>query len=150
MASSLETRVPFLDNDLVDFSIKCPVNLKLNNLQEVIRLNENDPGNKKKRYFSKTKDGKQILRDTMRSHVPDFVVDATKQGFSSPDASWFKGESIDFVRHRLLNNNARIYEFMDPSTVHQMVNEHLEGKQNRRLFIWSLLNTEEFLEQFVS
>ena len=150
MASSLETRVPFLDNDLVNFSLQCPVNLKLNNLQNVIRINENDTGNKKKRYFSKTKDGKQILRDMMRRHVPDKVVDAVKQGFSAPDASWFKGESMDFVKRRLLNKNARINEYMDSKIIHALINEHLEGKHNRRLLIWSLLNTEEFLEQYVA
>jgi len=148
MANGLETRVPFLDNDLVGFSTQCPVNLKLNNLQEVVRLNENDPGNKKNRYFSKTKDGKQILRDMMRRHVPDKIVDAVKQGFSAPDASWFKGESIDFVQRRLLNNNARINEYMDASVIKDMVDEHIDGRQNRRLFIWSLLNFEEFLEQY--
>ena len=46
MANSLETRVPFMDNDLVDFAIQCPVSLKLNNLGEVVRLNENEAGRK--------------------------------------------------------------------------------------------------------
>ena len=48
MSHSMETRVPFLDNDLVDFAMKCPINLKLNNLQNIIQINENDPGIKKK------------------------------------------------------------------------------------------------------
>ena len=47
MAHGLETRVPFLDNDLVDFAMRCPVNLKLNNLSTVLRINENDPGGMK-------------------------------------------------------------------------------------------------------
>jgi asparagine synthase (glutamine-hydrolysing) len=46
MAHSLETRVPFMDNDLVDFAMQCPVDLKLNNLGEVTRLNENASGRK--------------------------------------------------------------------------------------------------------
>jgi asparagine synthase (glutamine-hydrolysing) len=46
MAHGLETRVPFLDNDLVDFAMRCPVRLKLNNLSEVVRINENEPGDK--------------------------------------------------------------------------------------------------------
>ncbi|HEY4832498.1 MAG TPA: asparagine synthase (glutamine-hydrolyzing), partial [Waddliaceae bacterium] len=41
MAHSLETRVPFLDNDLVDFAMKTPVSMKLGNLKEVVQLNEN-------------------------------------------------------------------------------------------------------------
>ena len=55
MAHSLETRVPFLDNDLVDFAMRCPVNLKLNDLGEVIRINENEPGGKSRKYFQKTR-----------------------------------------------------------------------------------------------
>jgi len=46
MAHGLETRVPFLDNDLVDFAMQMPVSLKLANLKEIIRLNENEPGQK--------------------------------------------------------------------------------------------------------
>ena len=38
MSNSLETRVPFLDNDLVDFSMAVPVNLKLGNLEKVKEL----------------------------------------------------------------------------------------------------------------
>ena len=65
MAHGLETRVPFLDNDLVDFAMRVPVRLKLNNLAEVVRINENEPGDKPARYFQRTRDGKQILRDVM-------------------------------------------------------------------------------------
>ena len=53
MAHGLETRVPFLDNDLVEFAMKCPVNLKLDNLKKNISLNENEAGGKKKLYFQK-------------------------------------------------------------------------------------------------
>lgn len=147
MAHGLETRVPFMDNDLVDFAMRCPVNLKLNNLAEVVRFNENTPSDKKAQYFQKTKDGKQILRDVMRRYIPEDIANAEKQGFSAPDASWFKGESIDFVRRTLLNGHARIYEFLDRRAVQRLVNEHLTGAQNRRLLIWSLLNVEESLAQ---
>jgi asparagine synthase (glutamine-hydrolysing) len=145
MAHGLESRVPFLDNDLVDFAMRVPVRLKLNNLAEVTRLNENEAGDKPARFFQKTRDGKQILRDVMGRFIPEDVTKAEKQGFSAPDASWFKGESIDFVRGTLINNNARIYDYLDAGTVHRLLNEHLSGANNRRLLIWSLLNVEQFL-----
>lgn len=148
MAHSLETRVPFMDNDLVDFAMKCPINLKLNNLQEVIRINENRTGGKKDQYFQKTNDGKQILRDVMRRYIPDDITNAEKQGFSAPDNSWFKGESIEFVKRTLLGNNARIYEWMDRTALSKLINEHLSGEQNRRLLIWSLLSVEQWLKEF--
>lgn len=146
MAHGLETRVPFMDNDLVDFAMGCPVNLKLNNLAEVVRINENEPG-KQAKYFQKTKDGKQILRDVMRQYIPDDIANAEKQGFSGPDGSWFKGESIEFVKHKLMNGNAKIYDLLDRDSVQGLIGEHLSGKKNQRLLVWSLLNIEAYLGQ---
>jgi asparagine synthase (glutamine-hydrolysing) len=146
MAHSLENRVPFMDNDLVDFAMQCPVNHKLNNLAEVLRVNENDPRDKQSVYFQKTNDGKQILRDMMARYIPEDITKAEKQGFSSPDASWFKGESIKFVKRKLLNGQAHIYDVLDRKTVISLIEQHLNGEQNRRLLIWSLLNVEEWME----
>ena len=145
MAHGLESRVPFLDNDLVDFSMKVPVRLKLDNLNEVVRLNENEPGPKTHIYFQKNKDGKRLLRDVMERYIPKEVTDGEKQGFSAPDASWFKGESIDYVRHVLFDSEALIYQYMDKQAVQRLVSEHLDGRENRRLFIWSLLNVEQWM-----
>ena len=147
MAHGLEGRVPFLDNDLVDFAMAVPVSMKLMNLTEVVRLNENEPGQKGKKYFQKTRDGKIVLRKMLERHVPFDVSNRIKQGFSAPDASWFKGDSIQYVTNRLINGYANLYEFLDSSTIRGLIMEHLEGKKNRRLLIWSLLNLEEWLSQ---
>ncbi len=149
MAHSLETRVPFLDNDLVDFAMKLPTRLKLGKLGEVVRLNENEPGEKTAKYFQKARDGKLLLRQMMQRHIPSDVIDREKQGFSAPDASWFKGESIDYVRQVIGSNSAQLWNFMDRGAVQGLVNEHLDGKQNRRLLIWSLLNVEHFCQQYL-
>jgi asparagine synthase (glutamine-hydrolysing) len=148
MAHGLENRVPFMDNDLVEFAMQCPVSLKLNSLDKFAKINENEVGGKKEIYFQKTNDGKQILRRMMSKYIPVEVTLAKKQGFSSPDASWFKGESIDFVKRKLLNNNALIYEFLDKKIIENLLFEHFNGVQNRRLLIWSLLNIEEALNNF--
>lgn len=147
MAHGLESRVPFLDNDLVDFAMACPVNMKLNNLANVVRINENMQGDKQNMYYSRTKDGKKILRDVMNRYIPDDIAGAEKQGFSAPDASWFKGESIDFVRRSLLAGKPKIYELLDRNAIERLINEHLSGKHNRRLLIWSLLSIEAWLSQ---
>ena len=149
MAHSLETRVPFLDNDLVDFAMKVPVKLKLKNLYEIVRLNENEPGPKTTKYFQKTRDGKLLLRRVMERYIPKEITEAEKQGFSAPDASWFKGESMDYVRRVLFNNHAKIYDLLEKSAVQQLVEEHLQGKQNRRLLIWSLISIEWFLRNYL-
>jgi asparagine synthase (glutamine-hydrolysing) len=149
MAHSLETRVPFLDNDLVDFAMKVPVNLKLGNLTEVVRLNENEVASKTSKYFQKTRDGKLLLRRMMSRHIPQEVADREKQGFSAPDASWFKGDSIDYVRRTLYQDNANLYQYLDQSIIQELVDDHLEGRENRRLLIWSLLNIEQWMRHYL-
>ncbi len=149
MAHSLETRLPFLDNDLVDFAQTVPVGLKLGNLAEVVRLDENEPGPKTRRFFANARDGKLILRKAMERHVPPDITGQEKQGFAAPDASWFRGESIDYVRRTLLEGDARVYEWLDRDTVHELVGEHLAGRENRRLLIWSLLSLEQWAKTFL-
>ncbi|HYC02695.1 MAG TPA: asparagine synthase (glutamine-hydrolyzing) [Azospirillaceae bacterium] len=149
MAHSLETRVPFLDNDLVDFAMRVPAHLKLGRLKENLRLNENEAGAKSAIYFQRTRDGKLLLRELMERYVPREVVEREKQGFSAPDASWFRGESIDYVRRTLLRQDAHIYNYLDRDTVHDLVGDHLEGRTNRRLLIWSLLSVENWIESFM-
>lgn len=146
MAHSLESRVPLLDNDLVDFAMKVPVRFKLKELKNVVHRNENMVGNKTGDYFSKTNDGKLVLRDAMSKFIPSDVTDRVKQGFSAPDASWFKGESIDFVTKELKNKNNKIYNVMDYSSVNELLDEHLSGAANRRLYVWSLLNVSEAIK----
>lgn len=149
MAHGLEARVPFLDNDLVDFAMRLPLSMKLGNLGDVVRLNENEPGSKTARYYSKTRDGKRLLRQVMRRHVPERITDGEKKGFSAPDASWYRGESIDYVRSALMGSQARIYDYLDRAAVQDLLTEHLEGRQNRRLLVWSLLYLEEWCRVFL-
>jgi asparagine synthase (glutamine-hydrolysing) len=148
MAHSLEARVPFMDNDLVDFAMKLPVKFKLGNLQEVVRLDENEIGGKQNRYYQKTRDGKLLLRKMMQMYVPENITNGIKQGFSSPDRSWFKRESTDFIKKKIIDNNSPLYDYFDKKSIHKLVNEHFEGKRNRRLFIWSLINFDEWLRAF--
>ncbi len=148
MAHGMETRVPFMDNDLVDFATRLPVKHKLGNLAEVVKLNENDPGGKNARYFQKTSDGKLLLRKMMAGLIPREVVEREKQGFSAPDASWFKGESIDYVQNLLGNPGARCYEVLDYDTMQGLIGLHMSGKENKRLLIWSMLNFEHTLREF--
>lgn len=149
MAHSLEARVPFLDNDLVDFACQLPPSFKLRDLAPPLSgVDENEPG-KRLRYNSVTQDGKMILRQACTRLVPASVTERAKQGFSAPDASWFRGESIDYVNGLLLDPSARIYEYLNPAFVHHRLHEHSQGHHNHRLFIWSLLSFEWWLRTFL-
>lgn len=149
MAHGLETRVPFLDNDLVNFAMRVPVKMKLGNLEGIVKLNENDPGPKTRKYFERTKDGKLLLRKAMQRYIPERFTMAEKQGFSAPDASWFRGESILFVQRLLCDGPAMIYDFLDREATTALILEHLKGMQNRRLLIWSLICFELWCRTFL-
>lgn len=135
MAHGLETRVPFLDNDLVDFAMKVPTSLKITSQGE--RVDENN-------LFSKInahKNGKDILRKTLSTYLEKQITENAKQGFSSPDASWFRGESIEYVKKEL----SHVSEVFDQNAVNRIFTEHAAGEKNNRLAIWSLLYLNKIL-----
>ena len=145
MSHGLETRVPFLDNQVVDFACKLPVQSKLQRFEK-ITMNENE--NIKKREI-RSKDGKLILRELMNSAIKsDTNTNAVKQGFSAPDASWFRGESLDYLKDKLFNPTARLYDYIDYKEATNHIQRHLNGYENKRLFLWSLLYLQNLLEKF--
>ncbi len=148
MAHSLETRVPFLDNDLVEFAVRLPARHKIRDLQCTAPMDENLPG-KRKLYDLQTANGKVVLREAMSRIVPREVIQRHKQGFSAPDASWFRGESIDYINRLLRNPKALVYEFLNPAFVGEVLDQHCSGKVNRRLLIWSLLSFEWWCRCFL-
>lgn len=135
MAHSLETRVPFLDNDLVDFAMQVPMHLKIKNHSK--KVDENDLESKVDAH----KDGKYLLRQTLSKYLDKQVTENKKQGFSSPDASWFRGESIEYVRGELSD----VSTLFDQNIVNKIFKEHASGKTNNRLALWSLLYLNKIL-----
>jgi len=147
MAFGLETRVPFLDNDLVDFACRIPVRLKVSGIEKLEHIDENMP--RKKEYVHNVMDtGKTILRSAMRRILSPTVVQGRKQGFSAPDESWFRGSSADYIRALLLSPSSRIQEYLNAASVRQIIDEHTSGQLNKRLLIWSLLCFEWWLRRF--
>jgi asparagine synthase (glutamine-hydrolysing) len=126
MAHSLETRVPFLDNDLVDFAMQISFKYKVNG--DI---------------------GKIVLREAMKGLLPDAVLERRKQGFSAPDGTWYRGQSIRYVQQVLTDEGANIYEYVDYKYVQERLLQHWQGKSNQRLFIWSLLCFELWLREFI-
>ena len=148
MAHSLETRVPLLDNDLVDLACQTPVRYKIANLQNW-KAFDKDTSHQGKIGLERTEVGKDILRKTMGRIIPKSITQAKKQGFSAPDESWFRGSSEQYVRDLLLDDKTRINEYLNPEYVRQVIEAHSSGVENKRLLIWSLLSFEWWLKQFV-
>ena len=145
MAYSLESRVPFLDNDLVDFALTCPTHYKLSDPLHLPPTDHNAVASARVSAYDAHADGKRLLRRVMGRYQPRGIEAYQKQGFSGPDSSWFKGPSMELVRNRLLDPNAPVYSILDYRAVSALVVEHLAGKSNHRLLIWSLLTTNEAL-----
>ena len=149
MANGLEERFPFLDNDLVNFAQKIPVKHKLGNLETMKQLDENEAGNKKKVY-TEFDDGKNVLRKAMMDFIPDSIINRKKQGFSAPDESWYRGENAAYIKELLLNKKTVSSDFINPSYIRKIVDEHINKRINHRLLIWSLMNFEWWCRLFLN
>lgn len=149
MAHALETRVPFLDNNLVDFAMGLPPRFKLRDLASAPSVDEDEAGKTTRYRAQPTADGKVVLRDAMSRLMPSHVTSRAKQGFAAPDASWFRGESIDYVNRLLRDPKACLNEVLCPTYIARVLDEHTSGQVNHRLMIWSLLSFEWWLRTFL-
>ena len=86
MAHGLEVRVPFLDNDVVDFCQRLP---------RALRVDGNSPSHGVGSV--RTTAGKRILRRALSGLLPEPTLEAPKQGFAGPDSQWFSGA----LRHHI-------------------------------------------------
>ena len=126
MAHSLESRVPFLDNELVEVARRIPSRLKHSN-----------------------GGGKRILRRAMHGLLPDEIIEKPKQGFSPPDESWYRGPTMEQIRSLLLDRRTTERGYFQPAALRRVLDEHEAGRRNNRLLIWSLLCFEWWNRLFI-
>jgi asparagine synthase (glutamine-hydrolysing) len=148
MASGLEERFPFLDNALVDFATRLPARHKLSDLEHMLTVDE-DAVRKKLLAEDSFAGGKSCLRQAMAHVLPSEIMDRRKQGFSSPEASWYRGENAVYVRDMLLGKDLASTEYLDADFIRDTVEAHMSGKKNNRLLIWSLLSFEQWCRVFL-
>jgi len=136
MANSLETRVPFLDNELADLALSLPHAYRLGPQSRVLG-GPGLPGDPEGTVSSK-----YVLRKAVRGLVPPEILARRKQGFSPPDGSWYRGPTMEYVRRILLHPRSLERGLVRPEYVRRLVDEHTSGRRNHRLAMWSLLNIE--------
>ena len=146
-ANNLMSRACFMDNNLVNFAQKLPIKYKIKNIEKFNKLNENEL--KKMKKYNEYNEGKYILRKAMKDIVPDEILKRRKQGFSSPDASWYRNENSKYVNDILLNKNAAYKDIISQKYVKTILDEHIKNRTNYRLLIWSLLSFEWWLRKFI-
>ena len=149
MANGLEERYPFMDNDLVNFAMKIPIDFKLGNLKK--NLEKVDENNKlSKKEYREYDDGKRVLRKAMEEFIPNAIINRKKQGFSAPDESWYRGENANFIKEVLFDENTISTNYIDKNYIEKIVKEHLYENKNHRLLIWSFLNFEYWCKIFLN
>jgi len=148
MASGLEERFPFLDNALVDFAVRLPARHKLSDLEHMLQVDE-DALRKKLLAEDSFAGGKSCLRQAMAHVLPPEIMNRRKQGFSSPEASWYRGANADYVREMLLGTDLASTDYLDADFIRATVEAHMSGRKNNRLLIWSLLSFEQWCRVFL-
>jgi len=148
MAHTLETRMPFLDNDLVDFAVRLPVRYKVANRNTTSAIDQNEPA-KRIRYQMQHGDDKPVLRKALGKIIPNETMQQIKSKLNPPKANWNEGESVHYVNRVLRDRRARILDYIEPHYIYERLDEHTSGHRNNRLLIWSLLSFEWWLRKFM-
>jgi asparagine synthase (glutamine-hydrolysing) len=124
MAHSLETRVPLLDNTLVDYLLETDWSLLCDG-----------------------QTGKMLFREAVRPLVPDSIYRKPKMGFGPPDASWYRGKLRPYVESVLSPQRIARRGVFRPEWVAQKLAAHMSGEANWVALIWCLLSFEIWCDQ---
>lgn len=124
MAASIESRVPFLDHKLVEFSARMPREMKL-----------------------RSGTTKWVLREAMKGILPSEILDRPKMGFPVPIGNWFRGQYKHIVDEFVLGPRAMSRGIFDPAFVRKLVARHNAGEHHDER-IWTLLNFEIWQRSF--
>ena len=126
MATSIESRVPFLDHKLVEFAARLPDEWKLSGLTT-----------------------KRVLREAMKGLLPESILNRPKMGFPVPFASWTRGTWNQVVRDVLLDRRSTERGIIDPAAVDRLLRDHAASVVDAGDQIWSLLNLELWYRTFI-
>lgn len=124
MANSLETRVPLLDHRVVELAWQLPLHLKIREGK-----------------------GKWILREVLYRHVPRELIERPKKGFSIPLDQWLRGPLRDWAEALLAESRLQQEGYFMAKPIRELWGEHLSGKRDNALKLWSILMFQAWLER---
>ncbi len=126
MAHSLESRVPLLDHQLIEFATTIPSHFKLNGLTT-----------------------KHILKQAVTGLIPDEIIHRRKQGFDVPIREWFKHDLRELLHDTLLDRRTRERGYFDERAITSIIKEHERGRRNYARHLWGLLTLELWHRAFI-
>ena len=125
MAASIESRVPFLDHKLVEYTAKLPEKMKI-----------------------RGRTTKWILREAMKGILPREILDRPKMGFPVPLGKWIRGEFRHVVNEYVLSDRSLAREIFEPDFVRELVAAHNAGEDHTSR-IFRLVNFEIWHRKFI-
>jgi asparagine synthase (glutamine-hydrolysing) len=113
MFCGLEVRSPFLSKEVIEFSRKLPMQLKIKN-----------------------RSGKNILKEILRRHVPEELWDRPKHGFTPPISDWMRGPLREWCEAKI----SVPIDFFDTEKIKTMWNRHIKGDNRYTYDLWALIS----------
>ncbi len=126
MAHSLEVRPPLMEHKLVEFASRIPTHLKLNGAKL-----------------------KYILRKVASRYIHPSLITRKKQGFGFPLAYWMRDELRVFLRQVVRESRFIENRIFNRNYVHNMIEEHIDGKRDHNFRIWIFMNLEIWYRIFI-
>ncbi len=126
MATSLETRAPFLDTEVMELAFSMPGRLKIRAGQR-----------------------KHVLKRAMRDLLPESVLTRPKEGFSIPMKTWLRSEWAPLMQDLLSPDTTRRRGWFEPMEITRRVDEHLAGTDNHAHQLFSLMVLERWAQSFL-
>jgi len=126
MAASIESRVPFLDHPLVEFSTRVPSDLKL-----------------------KGGSGKHLIKRVAEEFLPHDIVHRKKMGFPTPLRAWLRDPRLQPVLDNMTTGDGFLASVVDPAAVDALLERHRGGQHDVTDRLWRLLNLHLWGEIFI-
>jgi asparagine synthase (glutamine-hydrolysing) len=123
MATSLETRAPFLDTDVMELAFSMPGDLKIRG------------GTRK-----------YVLKQALKEVIPSSILDRRKEGFSIPMKNWLRHELKPLMIRLLAPERLQLRGLVEPTEVARMIEEHCAGRVNHAHLLFSLMVFEQWAE----
>lgn len=126
MAASVESRVPFLDQTLVEYAAAMPAAFKLRHGQT-----------------------KAVLREALRGRIPNAILTRKKMGFPTPVGHWLRGDFAPLCHEFVSGARALERGLFNAEIVRRLVDEHCRGIANHADRLWLLINLEIWQRIFI-
>jgi asparagine synthase (glutamine-hydrolysing) len=127
MATSLETRAPFLDTEVMELAFSMPGDLKIRGGQR-----------------------KYVLKQAVRDLMPARILERRKEGFSIPMKNWLRGELSPLMERLLSPGRLAARGLIEPAEVRRLMDEHRTGRANHAHVLFSLMVFERWAEEFAA